>query len=56
MKTIKVKYKLFPGRSTEICVLVAEKPIYQILVKKRKTISPLFVRIDCPFLTDWHEN
>jgi hypothetical protein len=56
MKTIKVKYKLFPGRLTEICVLVAEKPIYKILLKKRQTISPLFARIDCPFLTDWHEN
>jgi hypothetical protein len=55
MKTIEVKYKIFFGRSTEICVLIAEKPIYKILLKKRQTISPLFATINCPFLTDYHE-
>jgi len=38
MKTIEVKYKIFFRRLTEICVLIAEKPIYKILLKKRQII------------------
>lgn len=56
MKKIEVKCKKFPGRKKEILVLIAEKPIYKILLKKRQIINLVFVTIDCPFLIDWHEN